>query len=188
MIVLLFGAPGVGKGTNAQLLSERKNLPHLSTGNAFREAITQQTPVGVLAKSYIDKGHLVPDEVVNKIVEETLIQPAYAQGCILDGYPRTLPQAHSLDQFLKTKNKEINAVINIDVAHSEIVDRMIKRGRKDDTQAIISERLKVYENETAPLLEYYTKQGKLTSIDGNAPVETVYQKIVTILGSISLTK
>lgn len=181
MIIVLFGAPGVGKGTQAALLAERKNIPHLSTGEALRQAIAAQTELGRIAKQIVESGQLVSDEIVTGIVKEAMSKPEYSVGCIFDGFPRNQSQAEALDSILTGIGKEIDSVINIKVANDEIVGRMLKRGRKDDEESVIRHRLDVYNNQTAPLLDYYTKSGKLISIDGNADVEEVYARIENIL-------
>ncbi len=181
MVIILFGAPGVGKGTQAVLLAERLNIAHLSTGDALRQAIKNGTEVGKLAKRYVDAGDLVPDEVVTRIVEETLALPQYGAGVILDGFPRSVAQAEALDTILAQHKKEITHVINIGVDNEEIISRLLMRGRKDDTEQIIRHRMNVYSTETAPLLDYYGRlNGTLKHIDGNADVEEVYNRIRTI--------
>ncbi|MBS1538401.1 MAG: adenylate kinase [Bacteroidetes bacterium] len=181
MIIVLFGAPGVGKGTQAALLAERKHIPHLSTGDALRRAIASQSELGIVAKKIVESGKLVSDEIVTGIVKEALSKPEFANGCILDGFPRNQSQAEALDVILQETQKEIYRVININVENEEIVNRMLKRGRKDDAEDVIRHRLEIYNNQTAPLLNYYTNSGKLTTIDGNADVEEVYERIDDIL-------
>ena len=177
MIIIMFGAPGVGKGTQAAIAAVRKNILHLSTGEAFRNAISAGTEMGNIAKNYVESGGLVPDEIVTGIVKEALQKPEYSQGAILDGFPRTLVQARSLDDMLSELGKDIKMIINITLDGEEIVQRMLKRGRQDDNEVIIRHRLNVYNEQTAPLLEYYQSSGKMVNIDGNADVETVYTRI-----------
>ncbi len=177
MVVILFGAPGVGKGTQAALLAERKNIKHLSTGEAFRTAIREGTALGKTAQEYVESGRLVPDEIVTGIVAETIAKPEYDAGYILDGYPRTNSQANALMEILSSQGKEVTVVVNINVANDEIINRMLLRGRKDDTREVIADRLNIYDNETAPLLEFFGKRGKLITIDGNADVEEVYTRV-----------
>lgn len=182
MVIILFGAPGVGKGTQAALLSERLNIAHLSTGDALRNAIKNETEVGKLAKRYVDAGDLVPDDIVTRIVEETLSLPQYTSSVILDGFPRSVAQAEALDGILDRHKKSISYVINVAVDNDEIVQRLLQRGRKDDTEEIIRHRMNVYNNETAPLLDFYGRMnGVLRHVDGNAEVEEVYHRITTIL-------
>lgn len=181
MVIVFFGAPGVGKGTQAALTAERTHVPHLSTGEAFRQAIREGTAMGKAAKEYVESGRLVSDDIVTGIVREALMKPEYAAGCILDGFPRTFGQARSLDIMLQELGRAVGKVINIEVDNEEIVQRMLKRGRKDDAEDVIRDRLAIYNAETAPLLEYYSETGKLTTVDGNADVETVYQRIAHAL-------
>lgn len=181
MVVILFGAPGVGKGTQAALLAERKNIKHLSTGEAFRNAISEGTALGKTAKEYVESGRLVPDEIVTGIVAETISKPEYDAGYILDGYPRTNSQAQALMEILQNQGKDVTIVVNIDVDNNEIINRMLLRGRKDDTREVIADRLKIYDNETAPLLKFFEERGKLVSVDGNADVEEVYSRIEKII-------
>lgn len=181
MILVLFGAPGVGKGTQAVILAEKLGIAHLSTGDAFRAAIKNQTAVGMLAKEYVDAGKLVPDEVVTRIVEEAMSGTQFADGCILDGFPRTRAQADALDQLLAKKGLSIGRVVNLEVDDETIIARLLQRGRADDTEAIIRDRLNVYNNETAPLLEYYGEKGLLHSVNGIGDVEEVSARVLVAL-------
>jgi adenylate kinase len=181
MVIVLFGAPGVGKGTQAQLLSQRYGIAHLSTGEAFRQAIQQGTPLGKQVQEYVHNGLLVPDELATAVVAELLAQSPYRERCILDGFPRTLQQAYALDELLAQQGRSVELVINICVAEEEIVRRLLARGRPDDTEAIIRQRLAVYAEQTHPVLEYYRQQGKLHEVDGNADIETVHQRIVAVV-------
>lgn len=181
MILVLFGAPGVGKGTQAVILAEKLGIAHLSTGDAFRAAIKNQTAVGMLAKEYVDAGKLVPDEVVTRIVEEAMSGTQFADGCILDGFPRTRAQADALDQLLAKKGLSIGRVVNLEVDDETIIARLLQRGRADDTEAIIRDRLNVYNNETAPLLEYYGEKGLLHSVNGIGDVEDVSMRVLAAL-------
>jgi len=183
MIVLMLGAPGVGKGTQADLLQKEKNIPHLSTGAMLRNAIEIQSPTGLIAAEYVNAGRLVPDSVVTTLVKESLESEAFANGCILDGYPRNSSQATELDLILQKLSKKIDVVVNIFVPEETIVARMLERGRKDDTEDVIRHRLVVYRNETAPLLDYYGLQGKVVTIDGNNSVEAVFKKIQEVLNA-----
>lgn len=196
MNIILLGAPGAGKGTLASQISDEYGLPHISTGDIFRENIKNQTPIGVIAKSYIDKGQLVPDEVTCKIVEERLAKEDCQKGYMLDGFPRTLAQAEMLDKIA-----HIDTVINIDVDLSLIMKRICGRRvckdcgetfhisrlqgdkctrcgselyqRKDDNPETVGSRLEVYEKQTAPLIAYYTDKGILFNANGSyTPAET----------------
>lgn len=181
MIVLMLGAPGVGKGTQADLLQKEKNIPHLSTGALLRNAIEMQTPTGLLAAEFVNAGKLVPDTVVTALVKESLESESFANGCILDGYPRNKSQATELDTILTNLHRKIDKVINIHVPEDTIVGRMLERGRKDDTEDVIRHRLEVYRNETAPLLDYYGDQGKVVTIDGSFTVPEVFTSIMKLL-------
>jgi adenylate kinase len=168
MIIILFGAPGVGKGTQAVILAEKLGVAHLSTGDAFRAAIKNQTPVGQLAQEYVSAGKLVPDDIVAKIVEEAMTNEAFANGCILDGFPRTRAQAEALEGMLSAKG-------------AEIIARLLQRGRADDQEEIIRHRLNVYNDETAPLLDFYGGKGLLTTIDGIGEVDDVNTRILAAI-------
>jgi adenylate kinase len=181
MIVVLFGAPGVGKGTQAVILAQKLGIAHLSTGDAFRAAIKNQTEVGLLAKGYVDAGDLVPDDVVARIVEEAMNGQEFASGCILDGFPRTRAQANALQALLAAKGTAVDRVVNLEVDDETIINRLLQRGRADDQEDIIRNRLSVYNAETAPLLEYYSNLGLLTSVDGIGEVEDVSSRILAVL-------
>ncbi len=178
MIIILFGAPGVGKGTQAVILAEKLGVAHMSTGDAFRAAIKNQTPVGQLAQEYVSSGKLVPDDIVAKIVEEAMANPTFANGCILDGFPRTRAQAEALEQMLSAKGAEITKVVNIAVDDETIIARLLQRGRADDQEDIIRHRLDVYNDETAPLLDFYGDKSLLTTIDGIGEVDDVNARIL----------
>jgi adenylate kinase len=171
----------VGKGTQAVILAQKLGIAHLSTGDAFRAAIKNQTPVGMLAKGYVDAGDLVPDDVVARIVEEAMNGDEFAKGCILDGFPRTRAQADALQALLATKGQAVDKVVNLEVDDETIIARLLQRGRADDQEDIIRNRLSVYNAETAPLLEYYSDLGLLTSVDGIGEVEDVSGRIVNVL-------
>ncbi len=181
MIIILFGAPGVGKGTQAVILAEKLGVAHLSTGDAFRAAIKNQTAIGLKAKEYVDAGSLVPDEIVAGIVEEAMKDPSFANGCILDGFPRTQGQANALDALLSAQGRQVSTVVNIAVDDTTIVSRLLLRGRADDTEEIIRHRLNVYNAETAPLLSYYGEKGLLTTVDGIGEVDTVNERILAAI-------
>ena len=205
MNIILLGAPGAGKGTQATRISEKFGLPHISTGDIFRDNIKRGTEIGLLAKSYTDKGQLVPDEVTCKIVEERLKAPDCKDGYLLDGFPRNLFQAQELDKFSK-----VDAVLNIDVDLSLLMARLCGRRvckncgesyhvdfldgkadcercggelyqRKDDNEETVGNRLRVYNEQTAPLIEYYTKKGVLRSVNGVGDIEEVFARICEVL-------
>lgn len=174
----MFGAPGVGKGTQAVILANKLGVAHLSTGDAFRTAIENQSAVGVIAKEFVDAGKLVSDEIVARIVEEAMQGQPYANGCILDGFPRTQAQADALDIMLEGRGLAISSVVNLNVDDATIVSRLLLRGRSDDKEDIIRHRLKVYNGETEPLLDFYSAKGLLTSVDGIGDVDAVGERIL----------
>ena len=209
MNIILQGAPGAGKGTQASKIADRYGLPHISTGDIFRENIKNQTEIGVLAKSYIDKGQLVPDEVTCKIVEERINREDCKNGYMLDGFPRTIAQAEALDKITK-----IDLVINIDVDHSLLMERLCGRRvckdcgdsyhlsrlngetkcarcggdlyqRKDDNPETVQSRLDVYNAQTAPLIAYYTEKGLIFNVHSDErPPEVTFEKIAQKLDTL----
>ena len=203
MKLILLGAPGAGKGTQATRISDKYNLPHISTGDILRKNIKEGTKLGIEAKSYIDAGKLVPDEVVINIVKDRLQQADCKNGFILDGFPRTCPQAEALDKVTK-----IDAVINIAVDPALIVNRITGRRlcacgesyhismgigdtcpkcgsklyqRDDDKEETVKERMQVYENQTAPLIDYYTAKGLVVDVDGGKPLNEVFEQISKVI-------
>lgn len=206
MKVILLGAPGAGKGTQAVRLAERYNIPHISTGDIFRSNIKERTPIRIVAKSYIDKGQLVPDEVTIQIVKERLEKDDCKNGYLLDGFPRTVSQAEALDGF-----SEIDSVVNIDVPLHKLMRRITGRRvcgkcgesyhidyldgstscrkcdgeliqRADDNEETVGKRLEVYEKQTAPLIDHYKSKGKLIDVDGDGDIDSVFAAIVERLG------
>lgn len=215
MIIVLLGGPGSGKGTQAKKLTEKLGIPQISTGDIFRAALKEATPMGLKAKTYMDKGELVPDDVVIGVVEERLAKPDLAKGYMLDGFPRTLPQAQALDAMLKKQGKAIDHAILVDVPDEELVARLSGRRtcrnsacgamfhvmfnppkqegvcdvcggelyqRDDDKEEVIRERLAVYNKQTAPLIEFYEKQGLLRRVKGVGPIDEIFASIEKILG------
>lgn len=200
MNVILLGAPGAGKGTQAVRIAAAMNIPHISTGDIFRKNIKEKTPVGLKAKSYIDRGQLVPDEVVVEIVQQRIDEDDCKNGFLLDGFPRTIAQAEALDRLTN-----IDSVINLEVDLDKLVDRITGRRvcekcgesyhvstkkddicekcggkliqRADDTEETVKSRLNVYKNETAPLINFYKKQGVLKNVDGMKSIEEVFEEI-----------
>lgn len=179
MRLIIFGPPGAGKGTQAKNISKEYNIPHLSTGEIFRSAIKNKTPLGKEVKSILDSGDLVPDEKVVALVEEELKDAKYDDGYILDGFPRTVPQAKAFDDILKKKNKKLDAFIVLEVPEEELVDRILSRGegRSDDTPEKIKNRLDVYWKETQPVLNYYKKQDVVKKIDGVGSINEIFDRI-----------
>jgi len=207
MRIVLLGAPGAGKGTQAVRISARYGLPHISTGDMFRENISKGTPVGLRAKGYMDKGMLVPDEVVLDMVAERLAKPDCENGFLLDGFPRTIPQAEALDQKVT-----LDIVLNIDTDQELLLNRLTGRRvckdcagtyhmstltgtvcpkcggellqRADDTVETVGKRLAVYYQQTAPLTDYYEKQGKLVTVDGGQNIEDTFTEVSAKLDDI----
>ncbi|WP_280261269.1 adenylate kinase [Nocardia wallacei] len=180
MRLVLLGPPGAGKGTQAELLSDKLGVPHISTGNLFRANISQQTPLGREAQKYLDAGNLVPSDVTNRMVESRIAEPDAAKGFVLDGYPRTVDQAEALEKMLKEAGFELDAVLSFEVSEDVVVERMLGRGRADDTEEVIRNRMRVYREETEPLLEHY--DGLVVSVDGVGEVEEVNNRLLRALG------
>ncbi|MEU4319030.1 adenylate kinase [Nocardia fluminea] len=180
MRVVLLGPPGAGKGTQAVLLSEKLGVPHISTGDLFRANISQQTALGREAQKYMDAGDLVPSDVTNRMVEARVGEPDAANGFVLDGYPRTVDQADALKKILEHNGTTLDAVLCFVVAEDTVVERMLARGRADDTEDVIRNRLRVYREETEPLLEYY--DGLVVTVDGIGEVDEVNARALKALG------
>jgi adenylate kinase len=185
MNIIIFGPPGAGKGTQAEKLIEHYHLPHLSTGNIFRENIKNETPLGKKVKSIMDDGKLVPDETVVELVADELQKDKYSNGVILDGFPRTVTQAKALDAFFEENNKKIDAFLTLDVPENELIKRILNRGegRSDDTPEKIKTRLNVYREETEPVLNYYQEKGQAIAIDGTGTIDVIFDRIKTALDS-----
>ncbi|MCC5914144.1 MAG: adenylate kinase [Balneolaceae bacterium] len=183
MNIILFGPPGAGKGTQAEKLSSHFNIPHLSTGNIFRENIKNETALGKKVKSILDSGQLVPDETVVELVADELDKDAYKDGVVLDGFPRTVQQAEALDSYLEKKNDRVNAFVTLDVPEEELVNRILSRGegRSDDTPAKVKTRLNVYREETEPVLNYYQEKGAVKAIDGVGSIDEIFDRIIASL-------
>lgn len=181
MRVVLLGPPGAGKGTQAQKLSEKLGIPHISTGDLFRKNIGDGTPLGVEAKRYLDAGDLVPSELTNKLVEDRIEQPDAADGFILDGYPRSVEQAKALDEMLTRHNTKLDAVLEFKVSEDELFKRLKSRGREDDTEDVIRNRMQVYRDETYPLLEYYSRNN-LQQVDAVGSLDEVFARALQALG------
>jgi len=215
MNLILLGGPGAGKGTQAKLIVEEYKIPQISTGDMLREAVKQGTELGKRAKEYMDKGELVPDEVVIGIVRERIKQPDCEKGFILDGFPRTITQAEALDKMLDEIDKKIDAVVNIHVPEEEIVKRIVNRRtckkcgaiyhliysppkepnkcdkcggelyqRDDDKEETVRERLRVYKQQTEPLIEYYEKKRILYNVDGTKDINGVFEEIKSVLSKL----
>jgi adenylate kinase len=185
MNLILLGPPGAGKGTQGHRLSERYNIPEISTGDILRSAVQKGTPLGREAKSYMDRGALVPDEVMIGIIRERLAQDDTERGFILDGFPRTVAQAEALSRLSEEQQRPIEHVISIEVPQEELLQRLAGRrqleGRQDDTNEAIRHRLEVYERETAPLIDYYRRQGLLRCIVGVGTIDEIFQRVAVVL-------
>jgi adenylate kinase len=189
--LVLFGPPGAGKGTQSKILTEKRGLPQLSTGDMLRAAIEAGTPLGLACKALMAKGELVPDETVIQIIGERYDQPDCANGAVFDGFPRTIAQAEALDKMLAERNRRIDLVLELKVDDAVLLSRVesrIKAGgtlRADDTPETLAHRLGVYYKNTAPLLDYYRNQGKLKSVNGMAPVDEVTAELGLILDGLA---
>ena len=185
MNLILLGPPGAGKGTQGHRLSERYSIPEISTGGILRAAVRKETSLGREAKSYMDRGALVPDEIIIGLVRERLAQADTGHGFILDGFPRTVVQAEALAQLSEEQRRPIEHVISIAVPQEELLQRLAGRrqleGRHDDTDEAIRHRLEVYERETAPLIDYYRRQGLLRCITGVGTIDEIFQRIAVLL-------
>jgi adenylate kinase len=180
MRVVLLGAPGAGKGTQAVKLAEKLQIPHLSTGELFRHNISTGTKLGLEAKRYLDAGDLVPSELTNELVDDRLTEPDTRDGFILDGYPRSVPQAQALHDMLERRGTQLDAVVEFRVPQDELLERLRARGRADDTDEVILNRMNVYRDETAPLLEYY--RNELKTVDAVGTVDEVFARALRALG------
>lgn len=185
MKLILFGPPGAGKGTQASLIQKHYNIPHLSTGQIFRDAIKNKTRLGKKVKSILDSGDLVPDKTVVELVAEEVEKEKYAGGYILDGFPRTVIQAESFDKILSGKKQSIDSFIFLKVPEKELIKRILSRGegRSDDTEEGVKKRLAVYENETRPVKEYYETKDMVFEVDGTGTIDEIFSRIKSILDS-----
>ena len=185
MILVLLGPPGSGKGTQSEKLVDCFNIVHLSTGEILRQAVRDDTHLGQQAASFIKNGQLVPDEMVVNLVGHRLAYPDCARGCLLDGFPRSIGQAQSLDRYLEVRGTFVDLVLEIRVDDKELRRRMLERaqkeGRSDDNPDTIAKRFDVYQTATQPLVEYYNQQGKLKTIDGMGSPDEVFQQIQSLV-------
>ena len=185
MNLILFGPPGAGKGTQAQRLVAERHMVQLSTGDMLRAAIASGSPLGRRVKAIVDAGELVSDDIVIALIEERLDDAEQRGGAIFDGFPRTVAQAEALDTMLAGRGKKVDAVIRLAVDEAALVSRITKRfneqGRLDDNPDVFKTRLHAYAEQTKPLLPYYDGQGKLTEVDGMAPIDAVAKAIDTVL-------
>ncbi len=178
---IFLGAPGAGKGTQAKSLAALCNIPHVSTGDILRSAVANQTALGLEAKAYMDRGDLVPDPLVISLIEDRLSQPDAQNGWILDGFPRNVPQAEFLDELLQTIHQPYNHVVNFEVPDDVLASRMLGRGRADDTEEVIRNRLKVYRDQTAPLIAFYENCNKLAVMNGDKAMEEITEDLKKLI-------
>jgi adenylate kinase len=190
--IIIFGPPGSGKGTQSAKIVEKYNLVHLSTGDLMREEIAKDSPLGREVKKFIDKGMLVPDEIIMRELYDKASEHLDSPGLIFDGFPRTIVQAEMLDQMLNKHGIPIDVVLSVDVNEEELFKRLMGRaedsGRSDDTADIIWQRIEVYKEQTFPLIDFYKKQGKIVSINGMSPVDKVFGKITKAVDTYLETK
>lgn len=181
MRIVLFGAPGTGKGTQSEKLVAEYGVPQISTGDLLRRAVADGTELGQKAKAAMDAGELVSDDIVIGMIRERLNRPDTGNGFILDGFPRSLAQAEALDELLDEMGRPLQAVIHLEVDNEEIVQRLLARGRADDNEDTIRNRLQVFQDRTQPLIDYYRTQGKLTAVDGMGGIDEIYGRIKAAL-------
>lgn len=181
--LIFLGAPGAGKGTQAKKIAEVCGIAHISTGDILRNEVALGTPLGVQAKAYQDKGELVPDRLILEMMRDRLTQTDTKNGWILDGFPRNVPQAEFLESLLNELNQECDRVINLDVPDEVLVDRLLGRGRADDTEEVIRRRLVVYREQTAPLIDFYRDRQQLISVQGNQSMVEVTAEIEKAIAS-----
>ena len=181
LILVFLGPPGVGKGTQAAKLADDLKLPHISTGAIFRDHLKRETDLGKKAKSYMDSGNLVPDELTVSLVMDRLSQPDCEQGYILDGFPRNVKQAEELEKGLNQRDESITAALNFDAPRQTLIDRIAgraqKEGRKDDTPETVKNRLEVYDAETGPLTPWYREKGILHDFDATGGIDEIYGRV-----------
>lgn len=179
--LIFLGAPGAGKGTQAKFLADFCSIPHVSTGDILRSAVANQTALGIQAKEYMDRGDLVPDQLVIDLIRERLNEPDAQNGWILDGFPRNVAQAEFLDDLLAKIHQPCDHVVNFEVPDDVLVVRMLGRGRTDDTEEVIRNRLKVYQNQTAPLIDFYSKRKILVNMNGDQSLAEVTDALKHLL-------
>lgn len=186
--IVIFGAPGSGKGTQSELIIKEYGLDHISTGDVLRSEIKENTALGKVAKDYIDKGQLVPDELIVNMLAGVLDKLKNSRGVIFDGFPRTIPQAESLKKMLNERGTDVTVMLDLHVNEDELIHRLIERGkisgRSDDNLETIKSRLEVYHTQTAPLAEFYKKEGSHVTIDGMGTIEEIFERIMKAIDDI----
>ena len=184
--IVIFGAPGSGKGTQSELIIKEYGLDHISTGDVLRSEMKNETELGKIAKDYIEKGQLVPDELIVDMLAKVLDSKVNSKGVIFDGFPRTIPQAKALKEMLNKRGTDVSVMLNLQVEEEELISRLLERGkvsgRSDDNLETIKSRLDVYHKQTQPLIDFYTKKGVLKTVDGTVDMQDVFKAIVAILG------
>lgn len=179
--IIIFGAPGSGKGTQSDLIKQFYNLAHISTGDVLRQEMKNETDLGKIAKGYIEKGQLVPDDLICDMLDKALGTLQDAKGVIFDGFPRTIPQAEVLEKILAKRNMDITALLDLKVDDDELIKRLLERGkisgRSDDNEETIQSRLIVYHSQTAPLADYYQQKGKRIVIKGDGSINDIFHSI-----------
>ena len=188
--LVLFGAPGSGKGTQSAKLIDKYGLHHISTGEVLRDHIKRETELGKIAQSYIANGQLIPDELMISILDDVLEKEAAGKkGVIFDGFPRTIPQAEALKELLRKRGTDLHAVVGLEVPEEELIERMLNRGketgRADDNLETIKKRLDVYHNQTSPLKEYYSGSGKYLPVNGSGNIEDIFNNITAGIDKIN---
>ena len=189
--IVLFGKPGAGKGTQANFLKKKYSLIHISTGDLFRYNIKNKTELGKLAKSFLDKGDLVPDQVTIKMLEEEVERNTNTKGFLFDGFPRTKSQAEALDNFLENNKMQINATISLEVEDNVLIKRLLERGKSsgridDQNESKIINRFKEYNKKTAPLKTYYNDQNKFYSVSGIGSIDIITNRLVQVIDSLQI--
>lgn len=181
--LIFLGPPGAGKGTQAQILAKHYGIPHISTGDILRLAVAQKTTLGQKAKDYMDRGELVPDDLILDLIKERLTQADTSQGWILDGFPRNVTQAAFLDKLLEELDEAADCVLNLEVPDEVLVTRLLERKRRDDNQETIRRRLEVYHRDTVPVIGFYSEKGTLKAVNGNLALEKVTTELQEAIAS-----
>ena len=180
--LIFLGPPGAGKGTQALVISEKYQIPHVSTGDILRAAVAQQTPLGKQAKDYMNRGELVPDALILDLIQDRLQYEDTVSGWILDGFPRNVNQAAFLDELLVKLEQNADCVLNLEVPDEVLVSRLLERKRKDDNEETIRRRLEVYHKDTVPVIDFYQQKGTLKTINGDRTMEQVTEQLNTAIG------